>query len=240
MARGKHARSAALKREAALLAQIAELEAKAKAESQKHHDEVTALRNEVAHARQEIAARVAEKVHSMLIEKVEHLHEGLSNAVWQAQRRAMTQHLAWLFFKGYLSWDRFEGDREVLTFIATHGRLEDWWGLTRKYGHRQNRSALREEARRGSDGAIATLLVTLKDIDEAQAGDERLRASREHLDELVAQAQDAFVGVELVDVMDDPSVQAHGLSEEDVASHAEVMASLDEFRQRAPGRRVSA
>jgi molecular chaperone GrpE (heat shock protein) len=233
MARGKHATIAAHRREAELSAQLDEVTRTLRDERMRHRDEMNAAKEMLAAERRELVGRVAEQVEQMLVGRVERLHSGLAGAVWKAQRIATTQHLAWLFLHGYLDWNRLEGDREVLTFICTHGDMTTWWLLMDKHGHRSSRKTHRENAKASTEGINATkkLLSVLRNIDRALSGDDRMRAEREALDEVVDMARDAFLDVELGQFIDAINDTVTPPSEDDILLHGLVMRSLDEMTQ---------
>lgn len=225
MTRGKHATATASRRLADAQTRIAELERaleKAKLDAREreaaHQEELTAR----AYAAREQAIRHAQE---FMIDGLEDAANKLSAATWMAQRVAMTEHLVWLFFKGYLTWDRFEGDREVLQFIATHGDLKAWWKGTDKYGHIKNHKDRRASSRRDP---MENMLLVIEDIIRSKT-DRRARESREALDAVVEYARDAFMNVELNEVATDSGWETIEPSEEQVAMHREIMETVPRF-----------
>ena len=230
MARGKHAAAAnarrlreAQQRVADLEREVADMKAAARRREVEHKEALAAQG-------WEISRRTSERVQELIGENVEHITNGISAAAWWAQRVAMTEHLTWLFLKGYVTWDRFDGDREVLTFLATHGDLKAWFTLTSKHAHMDNYKDRRQQKK---NDPVRQMLAVIQDIDRAKNGNADAQASRKQLDDVVDYARDAFVNVELRETLTDEGWQTVEPTEDEIAMHREVVATLPRFQQLA-------
>lgn len=233
MTRGKYAQRATSRREHRLEEEVARLTHQLEEERRLRRAEQVEAARALASAKEEVQAHTAEMVHRLLLERVDDMAEKLSAATWKAQRIAMTSHLARLFIAGMISWDRLEGDREVLAFIAAHGDLDVWFHIVDRFFHRMNRAQLRDHTLSKVSGTRLWLSVDM-DIEKALStgpGAEKARKEREALDEVVDQARKAVIDVELERIFDDEEVaRLFDPTDEQREMHAEVMETLAQRR----------
>lgn len=231
MARGKEAAAAAAKRLAEAEARIRELQREVEdtkaAARASELQQAEALRD----ARNAAITYAAEAVQTLLTERAAALSNGLTAAWHKAARVAMTEHLTWLFLRGLVDWDRFDGDEAVLSFLATHGDLDTWFALTLKYAHRSNHADRRRNSR--IPGATKAVHV-IEDIHRVRKGDRSIEESRKALDALVEAARDAFTNVELDAILSEGDTVGAEASDEEKAWHAEIMAALPTLRDSMP------
>lgn len=229
MSRGKHAAAAVVRR-------LHEAEQRVRAlESELAHVRADARRTQVDCEERlrtqasDVATRTVDHVRDIFGEHIDRISDGLSSAAWLAQRVAMTEHLTWLFLKGYVTWDRFDGDREVLKFISVHGNLHAWFTLTGKHAYMHNHDQRRRDKRADP---VKVLLQVLSQIDRSDRNT-ALRESREKLDEVVEVARDAFVDVDLRDVLTEKGWVQTEPTEEQLLLHREIVDTVPEFRRLA-------
>lgn len=227
MARGKHAAAAATRRLREAEERIAELENDLRRSKQTLRDQQLDYEDKLRRQGVEVSRQVAERVRDAIGDGVDRAAEGLSAAVWRAQRTAMTEHLGWLFFRGLITWDRMAGDREVLKFIAVHGEPRAWWRICDMYGWRYNH----DDRRRAARGApFKVLLATIEDIVRAEESDDRsLREAREALDAVVDRAREVFTEVTLGEVLtDDEWPTRREPTEDELELFREIVRSVPE------------
>lgn len=227
MARGKHAAAAATRRLREAEERIAELENDLRRSKQTLRDQQLDYEDKLRRQGVEVSRQVAERVRDAIGDGVDRAAEGLSAAVWRAQRTAMTEHLGWLFFRGLITWDRMAGDREVLKFIAVHGEPRAWWRICDMYGWRYNHDDRRRAAR---GDPFKVLLATIADIVRAEESDDRsLREAREALDAVVDRAREVFTEVTLGEVLtDDEWPTRREPTEDELELFREIVRSVPE------------
>lgn len=241
MVRGKYAVRTESRREAELSEEVQSL-----TRQLRDHRALSATR-ERDHKRQmmtvraEVSAQTAKMVQDYVAGKIATIVEGVSAATWKAQKVATTQHLAWLFFSGLLDWDRSRGDAEVLSFIAIHGDINLWFLLTEKYGFRGSRKDVRDAERFARQGmGFQNLLLMEKDIlktlDPETSVSERVRLGRDELNDIVDKAREAFMDVEMGDLVTEIGVMKVEATEEQKQIHSEVMEFIADYLAHAPGR----
>lgn len=194
MSRGKYANASTGHRQQELLDRIASLEAalaEAKAEIRQRD---LRLDSDRAAVRKELAGRSADFIQNMTGKQVDELAQGVAKVDVLSMKVVMTQHLFNLFLTGVLDWDRLRGDVAMLSFLAVHGDLREWWRLVDEYVWIQNRSQKREAARR--DPLTILLLIdshVARAFDPQDRAAPRIKRDREALDAYVIAARDRYL-----------------------------------------------
>lgn len=236
MTRGKYATRSFATRAEELEEKLTIANAALVAEKAGRHAEKIRHEEQVQRLTREVAGKVADDVQLYLIGQTEKLANGLLATDWAIRRAMLTQHLAWLFLKGYLDWDRLNGDAEVVSFIATHGDLDAWFDMMDRYGHRSPRRVLRKNRATSNRGSRAYLAIE-QDIVKALHGSGRpaLRArdSRAALNKVVEDARSAFIDIELEQIADD--VVRKEVTDEQRECHALTMKWISETRPLVAG-----
>lgn len=228
MARGKHGIAAANRRNRELEDRVRELEAALEKLRNEAREAEVAHSAELQRRAGDAARRTAEHVQDLIGSKVEDLSSALSTAVWCGQRLAMTEHLTWLFLKGFVTWDRLAGDREVLRFLLAHGDLDAWFALTAKYAHRFNHQDRRRSAR---IPGVKRMLQVLAGIARAEGGDVKAWKDREALDAVVEAARTSVINVELREVLTENGWLRREPTQSEIDIHATVLDAVEEFRE---------
>lgn len=229
MTKGKYADRAKNRRIEELESQKRDLESKLAKERKSHHRDNEAHAEELRRQRVNAARTGAHLVHQKMIENLDDIANGFCAMTWKAQRIAMTEAIAHLFFAGYLDWDRVEGDVAVLRFLKAHGDLDTWFYLVDKIGHGHSRAVLRQN--RKQNGAITALLIE-KDVEKIRLGvdeaAEQAEKDRLALDAVVEKARNAFINAS-ADELNLELDPEDAPTEEEREIHKLAMESVEKF-----------
>lgn len=154
MTRGKYAELNRNQREAALDRKVRELESELDREREGRRSDQLAFQRERSDVNKTVLDKTAKLVDGVVSRRIEEAGLALAATDLETHRVVMTRHLFQIFLSGAVEWDRLQGDVVMLSFLAAHGDLGEWFSLVDEHIFQMSRHDRRDRSRRNPVGVL--------------------------------------------------------------------------------------